>query len=302
MTEFLDPRYFSGFLLHSNIDSSISPFAEALLKSIADYSHFSVHQLEQGWPYVTQKNGAAILPVLPNGSIILVKQDRPFVKSVPWEIPRGGQENNETPEQTARRELMEETGFSSPNIAFSLMSTIHPDSGILSAELPVFCAFLDQMTPQQSLEGQNETVEMKAFTWPEIRELILARQLKDSVTLSALTLYQEFFSGGHRPKKYQLSAAFFLRDLQGDYFNNWYPDALRFFEDLGFVCELSMGEPLMFKIDGEAALTAPQMKSIQEVLLDIGKHCTGRFWVTQIINGQEHIDDFADPSFALSSS
>jgi ADP-ribose pyrophosphatase len=63
--------------------------------------------------YYIKKEGPAVctLAITKNNEIILAKQFRPGPKEILLEIPGGGIETNETPEQAAERELLEETGY-----------------------------------------------------------------------------------------------------------------------------------------------------------------------------------------------
>jgi ADP-ribose pyrophosphatase len=63
------------------------------------------------------------------GRIPLVRQYRPAVESLTWEFPSGTREAGETPEQTAHRELIEETGFHPASL--ELLGTYLTDVGRL---------------------------------------------------------------------------------------------------------------------------------------------------------------------------
>jgi 8-oxo-dGTP pyrophosphatase MutT (NUDIX family) len=52
-----------------------------------------------------------VVAVTPDDRLVLVRQYRPGIGAVHWEIPAGVAEPNEDPERAARRELLEETGF-----------------------------------------------------------------------------------------------------------------------------------------------------------------------------------------------
>ena len=53
----------------------------------------------------------AVIPVTPEGEIVLVRQFRPAVGRFTLEIPCGHIESGELPEAAARKELLEETGY-----------------------------------------------------------------------------------------------------------------------------------------------------------------------------------------------
>src|SRR5438132_7557355 len=61
--------------------------------------------------------GAAVVAVQEDGQVLLVRQHRPAVDAQILELPAGLIDPGETPEQCARRELAEETGFSSRTLA-----------------------------------------------------------------------------------------------------------------------------------------------------------------------------------------
>lgn len=63
-----------------------------------------------------QPYSVAILPLMNDGRVLLIKNFRHGVRGWGYEIPKGGIEKNETPEQAALRELREETGYDSKNL------------------------------------------------------------------------------------------------------------------------------------------------------------------------------------------
>ena len=62
------------------------------------------------YTFTTHKNSVCIFPVFEN-KIVAIKQYRHTVNEWLWEIPCGSIDEGETPEQAAKRELLEETGF-----------------------------------------------------------------------------------------------------------------------------------------------------------------------------------------------
>lgn len=77
---------------------------------------FSV--IEQNkWQYMSHPGGAAILPILNETQIILVKQQRPPVSTTTIEVPAGTLDiEHEEPAVCAARELEEETGYTASHI------------------------------------------------------------------------------------------------------------------------------------------------------------------------------------------
>lgn len=57
-----------------------------------------------------------VVPVTADGRLILIKQFRPAVATYVIELPAGLNDRDETPEDCARRELTEETGYTAERI------------------------------------------------------------------------------------------------------------------------------------------------------------------------------------------
>ncbi len=64
----------------------------------------------------TTRDMAVVLPIVDRHSVVLVRAHRPTVGDTPLEIPGGGRDDNETPVQAAKRELLEETGIDVPSV------------------------------------------------------------------------------------------------------------------------------------------------------------------------------------------
>jgi len=87
--------------------------------------------------------GVVILAVTPQQGIAVNLIFRHATRSWEIELPRGGREKGETPEEAARREVEEETGYTLSTL-FPLGS-IATDSGIFTNTLRVFFAHIDQL-------------------------------------------------------------------------------------------------------------------------------------------------------------
>ena len=57
------------------------------------------------------KGFAAVVPVTDDGNVVLVRQWRQPLETFTLELPSGGVDEGEDPEEAAGRELLEETGY-----------------------------------------------------------------------------------------------------------------------------------------------------------------------------------------------
>lgn len=101
-----------------------------------------------------------------------------------------------------------------------------------------------------------------------------------------------------RPRDYEFFASLALHELTDDYFNYWFPEASRDFESNGLKVEIDVSEPhqQILRIHGRAALLGSEIYLLRARVLDLARHARGRLWVTEIIDGQESVQDFADPA------
>src|SRR5262245_16588314 len=60
---------------------------------------------------VTHPGSVVVLPLLPDGKIVLVRQYRHAAGQYMWELVAGRMEKGESPKKGAARELIEETGY-----------------------------------------------------------------------------------------------------------------------------------------------------------------------------------------------
>lgn len=111
--------------------------------------------------------GVAVLPVSSTEKIILILIYRHANRSWEFELPRGEIESQETLEESAFRELKEETGFIASSMNF--LGEISIDSGVRSSVIPVFLGKISarqESNPEYS-EGIDGTY---AFTKNELKE------------------------------------------------------------------------------------------------------------------------------------
>ena len=131
---------------------------------------------------ISHKGSVAVVPLLKNKKIILVKQFRYAIKKELFEIPAGLINKNESLVDCAYRELKEETGFKANKIKKLFQTFLAP--GYSDELLTIFLAS-DLEKGEQSLD-LDEFIEVKTFNFDEILNMIKNNEITDSKTISAI--------------------------------------------------------------------------------------------------------------------
>jgi 8-oxo-dGTP pyrophosphatase MutT (NUDIX family) len=129
------------------------------------------------------KNRAVgVLPVDEKGRVWLVGQHRYPLDSYSWEIPEGGCPESETPEDTAHRELREETGLVAGKL--ELVATAHLSNSISDELAYVFRA--TELTEGPDDPEGCEQIDVRRVEWDEAWSMLQRREITDSMSVIAL--------------------------------------------------------------------------------------------------------------------
>lgn len=137
--------------------------------------------------HIEHKGAAAVIPVLEDGKIVLVRQFRNSVDKYTWEIPAGGLNFREEPTiVAARRELQEETGYTTDK-TLELLISIHTTVAFSNEKIDIYVAH-DLVPGVQHLD-EDEFVDVKAFAIEEIKKMIYSGEMTDAKTIAAVMSY-----------------------------------------------------------------------------------------------------------------
>ncbi len=137
---------------------------------------------------VVHGEAVGIVPVLPDGRVVLVRQFRKPAEAELVEIPAGGIEPGETPEGCVRRELAEETGFSPGRLVRLARFYLAPG---YSTELMHLYLALD-LSPAGGKAAPDERIEVLMVPLAEAIGLIERGEIQDCKTIAGLFLAREF--------------------------------------------------------------------------------------------------------------
>lgn len=131
---------------------------------------------------VEHPGAVAIVPVLPNGDLVLVRQYRHAVGLRTLEIPAGTREVGEDPLQTAIRELREETGYRAGSMTELVRFYVSP--GWTNEELIVYVA--RDIVAGTSQTEEDEDLVMEIISLSDVVEKIASGDVSDSKTVVGL--------------------------------------------------------------------------------------------------------------------
>ena len=134
--------------------------------------------------FIQHPGAAAMVPMLSHQEVVLIKQYRHAIRESIWEIPAGTLDPNESPINCARRELIEEIGYSATD--WHRLGTITPLPGCSDERIHIFLA-LDLKPAQQELDD-DEMINVHKMDLSEAMQMILAGEISDGKTISGLFL------------------------------------------------------------------------------------------------------------------
>jgi ADP-ribose diphosphatase len=153
------------------------------------------HQLPDGrsadFEVVHHPGGAAVLPFLDDGRVVLIRQFRPALNDTIVEIPAGRLEPGETPDACVRRELIEEVGYCADTVV--KLGEMLTAVGFCDERIHLFAASGLRAVPR-ALEP-DEFIEVFTLPLQEALTMVGAGQIPDGKTQLALLLWQNRQTG-----------------------------------------------------------------------------------------------------------
>ncbi|HTY15699.1 MAG TPA: NUDIX hydrolase [Methanoregulaceae archaeon] len=122
-----------------------------------------------------------ILPRCEDSSWLLIRQYRFAIDSFIFEAPAGTMEPGETPDETAGRELIEETGFEAGTLIGR--GFIYTTPGFTDEKIYLFEA--RDLTPSDRFsQDEDEYIELARFSGPDLLAMCGDGRITDAKTIS----------------------------------------------------------------------------------------------------------------------
>lgn len=133
---------------------------------------------------VDHPGAIAVVPILDDGRIVMVKQYRYPIKEITLEIPAGKLDMDEDPLDCVVRELREETGYEAKHI--EKLTSIYTAPGFSNEIIHIYVA--KELTMKETCPDEDEFIDVIAYKREEIKTKIANGTINDAKTLVGLLL------------------------------------------------------------------------------------------------------------------
>ena len=159
----------------------------SILDIYTDYMELPDGKIEK-WDYVEHRKGAAaVVPVLPDGRILMVRQYRNALERFTLELPAGARDTKTEPTmECAARELEEETGYRCDDLEFllSLKTTV----AFCNELVDVYVA--RELIPSEQHLDEGEVIDLEPYALDELCDLIYQGVIQDAKTVAGIMAYK----------------------------------------------------------------------------------------------------------------
>jgi ADP-ribose diphosphatase len=144
--------------------------------------------LEATRDIVTHEGSVVLLPVFPDGRILLVRQYRHAAGDFLWELCAGRKEPEESWLDAAQRELREETGFRARRMR--KMLEMYPSPGFVAEKMIIYAA--EKLTPDPAAPDADERITTRKFLLSQLLRWIHRGRIVDAKSVSGILFYARF--------------------------------------------------------------------------------------------------------------
>lgn len=165
-SEVASETVFKGALLHVRKDRVLLPNGQESIRE-----------------YIVHPGAVVILAFLPNGNLLFERQFRYPLRRVFLELPAGKIDHGEAIIDTAKRELMEETGYVASE--WEYLGVMHPCIGYSDERIEIFSARGLLLAGEKQLD-HNEFLDVVDLSPAEARQAVWDGRISDAKTITSL--------------------------------------------------------------------------------------------------------------------
>lgn len=128
-----------------------------------------------------------VIPVTADGQVVCVRQYRHGTEEISLEIPGGIVDDGESPLESARRELLEETGYEADEIV--QIGVVAPNPAIQNNRCHSFVAKNARPAGKQALDSTEE-IDVVLVDRTDIPTLVASGTINHALVVAALYLWE----------------------------------------------------------------------------------------------------------------
>lgn len=137
---------------------------------------------------VKHPGAVAVIAITKDKKIVFVEQYRKALEKHLVEIPAGKLEVGEKPETTAKRELEEETGYTTNHLR--LLTSFYTSPGFADELVHLYITDKIELLQETKETDEDEFVEIIELTMEEAEELVKEQRIHDAKTAYAILYLQ----------------------------------------------------------------------------------------------------------------
>ncbi len=169
-----------------NLLSSHEAFRDNLLKVQHDRYRLIPSGTEQDFTVLNFADWVNIIPLTADGQVIMIRQYRHGNRQTSIEIPGGVIDPGESPMAAARRELLEETGYSSNELIE--LGSVAPNPALQNNRCHTFLAKGVWREAEQSLDPMEE-IQITPYPLEQVLQMVGNGQIDHALVVAAFSLY-----------------------------------------------------------------------------------------------------------------
>ena len=148
----------------------------------------------QKWDFLEHKGAAAVVPVLDDGRILMVRQYRNAIDRISLEIPAGCKDSDdEAGIDAALRELEEETGYTTKKDLMKPLIKLVTAIAFCNETIDIFVA--DKLIKTHQHTDEYEFLDVEAYRPEDLLKMIYEGRIQDSKTVAAVMSYVNSIRG-----------------------------------------------------------------------------------------------------------
>jgi ADP-ribose pyrophosphatase len=175
------------------------PWKQLSTKPIYDNPWISVREDQALMPdgrttvygVITTAPALGVLGFVDDEHVVMVRQWRYVAGRAMWEIPTGAAHAGEAPEDAARREMIEESGYRVGSL--QLLTSYHSSKSVMDETCTVYLG--TDLTLGTAQPDPTEFIRVDVLPFSAVVAMVLSGEIKDAMTVVAVLLADRSRSG-----------------------------------------------------------------------------------------------------------